>query len=76
MKIISQKFSYKKSFTIVDSILIFIQGGGGNTTTGQTGRVLFGNKELRERPVHALVEDPRDKALLCQLLQNVAVLLR
>ena len=62
--------------TFVDSKLVFIQGGGGNTTTGQTGRTIFGNPELRERPVHALVDDPRVRVKLCQLLQNIAVLLR
>ena len=54
---------------------MFMQGGGGNTTTGQTGRVFFGNPELRKR-ILVLVEDEERKKVLDQIMQNLAVMLR
>ena len=52
-----------------------MQGGGGNTTTGQTGRMFFSNPELCKR-ILVLVEDEERKKVLDQIMQNLAVMLR
>ena len=47
---------------------------GGNSTTGQTARVFFANKELRERLLVLVPDD--SKAVVATMMQNIAVILR
>ena len=56
------------------NIIIFIQSGGGNTTTGQTARVFFGHKELRESLLVLVPDESKEGVRI--MMQNIAVILR
>ena len=53
----------------------FLQGFGGRTTTCESARKVFGNKELRERPL-ILLQDDVARGQMAKIMENCAVMLR
>ena len=51
------------------------QGYGGRTTTGESARKVFENKELRDR-ILVLLEDEESKSQMEKIMENFSVMLR
>ena len=64
-----------KSIYIGSFELFLIQGFGGRTTTCESARKFFKNKELRDR-ILVLLEDSVSRSLMEKILENFAVMLR